>query len=78
MDAATEKAMAVLGRNILEMRQHKGWSAEKLAAEAGVSFASIYAYENGKREPKITQAMAVARALGVGLDELVRGVSVAA
>lgn len=78
MDAATEKAMKHLGKRIAALRKAKNWSTEKLAAEAGISFASVYAYENGKREPKITQVMNVARALGVTLDQLLDGVPHAA
>ena len=66
--------MAEFGRRLRKAREAKGWSTEKLAGESGISFGSVYAYENGKREPKVTQALAVARALGVSLDDLMAGI----
>ena len=63
---ATERVITEVER----LRLAKGWSREKLAVETGLAFATIERIESGRRTPQLTTAVKIARALGVGLDEL--------
>lgn len=52
----------------------RGWSPEKLAVESGVPYSSLATYISGNpAEPKCRRGVAIARALGMTLDELVTG-----
>lgn len=68
-----EKAMAELGKRIQSAREKRGWSLEKLAGEAGVTFQTIYQLERGGREPKALTLARVAQALGESTDVLLAG-----
>jgi DNA-binding XRE family transcriptional regulator len=54
---------------VYRLREARGWSREKLAAETGLSFATIQRLESGKY-PRVEHVMRVADALGVSIDEL--------
>jgi len=54
-------------------RQRRGWSRETLAHESGLSFAAITQIETGRRtELRVSSLVALADALGVSVDYLVR------
>lgn len=62
----------MLLKNLVKLREQKGWSREKLAVESGVSYNTIIKIEYGGIEnPKIETVIKLARALGVTLDKLV-------
>ena len=50
-------------------RESRGWSREKLAAEAGVSLATVQRLETGTY-PRVEHLVQVADALGVSVDEI--------
>jgi DNA-binding Xre family transcriptional regulator len=52
-------------------REHRGLSLRALAARAALSPALLSEIENGKKEGSIKSLAALARALGVDLDDLV-------
>lgn len=58
-------------RNIVKLRQKKGWTQEKLAFEAEVSKAGLCTIESGQRSPSIRTLEKIALALQVSLSELV-------
>lgn len=51
-------------------REHRGLSARELAERAGLSQAFVSQIETGKREGSLTSMSALARALGITLDDL--------
>jgi len=54
-------------------RLRRGWSRETLAHESGLSFAAITQIETGRRtELRVSSLVALADALGVSVDYLVR------
>lgn len=54
-------------------RRRRGWSRETLAHESGLSFAAITQIETGRRtEVRVSSLVALADALGVSVDYLVR------
>jgi transcriptional regulator with XRE-family HTH domain len=56
---------------IRELREAKGWSPEKLAVEAGVSYFTIVRLESGAvRRPQRSTLAVIAAALGVEPEEL--------
>lgn len=59
-------------KNLVKIRKQKGWSQEKLAVEASVSYNTIIKIERGGiKNPKIETVIKLADALGVGIDKLV-------
>src|SRR5690606_3334380 len=72
-----EKAPAVddldaltIGKRIRSARTAKGMTLDELGAAIGRAASQVSVLENGKREPRISDLTAVARALGVSLDDL--------
>ena len=55
-----------------EIRTEKGKSREDLARDVGVSIFTVRNWEQGQREPRIHQLIALADALGCSVDDLVR------
>jgi transcriptional regulator with XRE-family HTH domain len=59
-------------KNLVKLREEKGWSREKLAVESGVSYNTIVKIEYGGIEnPKIETVIKLAKALNVKIDNLV-------
>lgn len=63
--------MEKIAYNIKQMRLEKGVSQQVLAKETRISLRSIQNYEQGQREPKATQLIALADFFDVSLDYLV-------
>lgn len=51
-------------------REHRGLSASQLAARAGLSQAYVSQLETGRRDGSVAALGALARALGVNIDDL--------
>lgn len=62
------------GRRCEELRARAGLSREALARLAGVDAARYAAVEEGRADATLGEMGALARALGVALPELVRGI----
>ena len=59
-------------KNLARIRKDKGWSQEKLAQEAQISYNTLIKIErNGIENPKIETVIKLATALGVSIDEMV-------
>ena len=64
----------MFAKKIRELRNKKGLSQEKLARLANVSFVTIVKIESGESKHPTIQTMAgIAKALGVSVDELIKG-----
>ena len=58
--------------NIRKLRNKKGWSQEKLAREADISYQTLIKIEQDRiKNPKLQTLIKLAKALGVSLDKLV-------
>ncbi len=57
-------------QTIKDLRVAKGMSPVQLAAELGVSLATIYNWENGTHEPRASQLWAIARLFGVCMGQV--------
>lgn len=63
----------MLSGNIRKFRKKKGFSQEKLARLADISLNTLTKIESGfSREPTITTILKIAKALDIGIDDLVR------
>jgi transcriptional regulator with XRE-family HTH domain len=62
-------AETAFGRRLAELRKAAGMSQSELAEKSGVSAAGIRNLEQGRREPALGTAIALARGLGVGVGE---------
>ncbi|HZT83062.1 MAG TPA: helix-turn-helix transcriptional regulator [Gemmataceae bacterium] len=56
------------GEKLKELRAGRGLTQERLADAAGVPVGTIRDYEQGKRDPLLSNAQRLAGALGVSLD----------
>ncbi len=58
------------GKRLKELREEKGVSQPALAAALGVSKAIVSFWENGRREPTLSNLIAIADYFGESLDYL--------
>jgi len=62
----------MLSKKLKELRKKAGWSQQKLAEKAGLSYNAITKIEQGAaKQPTIQTIMKIADAFGVSLDEVV-------
>ena len=62
----------MLYTNLKKFRKKAGWSQQKLAEKAGLSYNAITKIEQGAaKKPTIQTMVKIADAFGVSLDELV-------
>ena len=55
-----------------QVRQERGLSLNQLGAAASLNKSTLWGMEHGRHDPRLSSLLAVARALGVGVDDLVR------
>lgn len=60
------------GERLRELREGAGLSQEHLAEQIGVHQTYIYKLEAGKSQPTVARALSLARALGIGIEILLR------
>ena len=67
------KTISTIAKNIKKYRKEKGLSQDKLSRLADVSHATIIKIESGGiQSPTIDTVQKIAKALGVGLEDLTR------
>jgi transcriptional regulator with XRE-family HTH domain len=64
--------LVVFGERILRERKARGWSQRELAGKAGISPDAPRKYERALNEAGVTSALAIADALGLQLDAMLR------
>lgn len=69
--AQDEDLDALVRQRVRGLRVDRGWSLDALAARCGLSPSTLSRLETGSRRIGLDQLAAIARALGVSLDELV-------
>lgn len=55
---------------VREIRTAKGWTQGDLAARLNVSRQTIYAIENGRFDPSLPLAFAIARLFGLRIEDV--------
>src|SRR5262249_27593948 len=68
----TEQSAEWFGARLKELRQAKGWTREKLAVAADVSYFTVTKLEQGHRGPTVAVALRLAQARGCALNDLLR------
>jgi DNA-binding XRE family transcriptional regulator len=58
--------------SLRDYRTKQRMSVAKLAKVAAIGSPTIYAYEAGTREPGVVNALKIAHALGVGIEDIWR------
>ncbi|NQT23541.1 MAG: helix-turn-helix transcriptional regulator [Candidatus Omnitrophica bacterium] len=62
----------MLSKRVKDFRKKAGWSQQKLAEKAGLSYNAITKIEQGAaKQPTIQTMIKIADALGISLDTLV-------
>lgn len=59
-----------MANRVQEERQSRGWSLEKLAVEADISKETVRNIETGRTRPAFGTAVAIARAFGMGVEDV--------
>ncbi len=71
--ASTRDPRAEFGRRVRRQRKDLDWTLEELAEKAGMHWTYIGSVERGERNLSLVNIVRLARALGIGPEELVRG-----
>lgn len=58
------------GAKLAQLRRAKGWTQQQLAVFAGVHVMTVSSAERDAKEPLVATVEALARALGVDINEL--------
>jgi len=66
------KASDKVRRNIVRIRQEKGYTQERLAYESGISKGFLSEIESGKKSPTIRTLEKIAETLEITLSELTK------
>jgi transcriptional regulator with XRE-family HTH domain len=69
-----DKILLAFGRNVARIRTEKEFSQDKLAEKADLDRTYLSGIERGVRNPGIKVVIRIARALGVTVDQLCKGV----
>ena len=62
-----------LGQRVRELRKKRGLSQEAFAAECGLDRTYVSGIERGRRNVSLRNIQVIARALGISMSELMRG-----
>lgn len=73
MPTTEDDAKKNIAANIKQLLLKKGWTAYRLHIEASLPMKTNYRIVNGESMPDILTAMAIAKAFGVDIEDLLRG-----
>jgi transcriptional regulator with XRE-family HTH domain len=66
-----DRGLAELPARIRRLRRERGWTLERLASETELSKAYLGRVESGERQPSLAALLALGRAFGLSVAELV-------
>lgn len=55
---------------IRQLREERGWTQLHLAIQLGITPVTIYNWERGNSEPRVSQFRQLARLFGISMDDL--------
>jgi len=68
------EAQVQLGERVRRLREQRGWSQEGFAHEGGLGRSFAGAIERGEKDVRLSTLTKLARALGVSLSQLLKGI----
>jgi DNA-binding XRE family transcriptional regulator len=68
------EAQLQLGERVRRLREQRGWSQEGFAHEGGLGRSFAGAIERGEKDIRLSTLTKLARALGVSLSQLLKGI----
>jgi len=68
-----DKNLAAFGKKVSSLRRKQGLTQEQVSERTGLAVDSIGAIEQGRRWARLTTLHTLAKALGVKIDELFKG-----
>jgi transcriptional regulator with XRE-family HTH domain len=71
-DRPDQQDILTFGRRLKHLRRARGLTLAELGAKVGRAPSALSMLENGRREPRLSQLKALAEALGVSSEELLR------
>lgn len=71
---AAQEAQLQLGERVRRLREARGWSQEGFAHEGGLGRSFAGAIERGEKDIRLSTLLKLARALGVSLSQLLKGI----
>jgi len=71
---AESEAQLQLGERVRQLREARGWSQEGFAHEGGLRRSFAGAIERGEKDIRLSTLIKLARALGVSLSQLLKGI----
>ena len=71
---AESQAQLQLGERVRQLREARGWSQEGFAHEGGLGRSFAGAIERGEKDVRLSTLTKLARALGVSLSQLLKGI----
>jgi len=71
---AESEAQRQLGERVRQLREARGWSQEGFAHEGGLGRSFAGAIERGEKDIRLSTLIKLARALGVSLSQLLKGI----
>jgi len=69
-----DRTLAAFGRNVARIRSQLGLSQDELAEKADLDRTYVSGIERGVRNPGVKTVLRIARALGVSVGDLCKGV----
>lgn len=72
-DSKEAKYLKAFGKRVAEVRRQRGFTQERLAAEADITPLSIGFIEQGRRWPRIATLHKLADCLGVRIEDFFKG-----
>lgn len=57
-------------QTIRQLREARGWTQLELANRLGVTPVTVYNWEQGRSEPRVSQFRQLAHLFGVGMDDI--------
>jgi DNA-binding XRE family transcriptional regulator len=74
MSILSVTSVAHFGRNLKRLREARDLSQEDFAWRAGIGRSEVTKYENGRRNPRLTTIVKMARGLDIDVCELLKGI----
>jgi transcriptional regulator with XRE-family HTH domain len=66
-----EQVLKAFGENLKKLREAKGLTTREFADIADIAYSQVWTLESGNGDPSLTTLLAISRALGVTINDLI-------